>query len=129
MGMTPEDLIRHLQSLIVMKDKEIKLLKDEISALKMIIKGMSQEYESHYRDLEPKFEQAEQRIIDFLRTMKGEWIEKDLLERRLLARYPFYSEGTIPRCCRKMAQSGALLVRYVDGKPYYALNLKYDGGP
>jgi len=126
MGMAEEQLIKQLQSMVGMKDKEIGRLKDEVDGLKLIIKGMSQEYESKYQDQKPRFQEAEQRIIDFLRGYKGEWLEKDFIEKRLLTRFPFYAGGTIPRACRNLESQGVLLVRYEDSHPMYTINLKYD---
>lgn len=126
MGMTDEQLIKHLQSMIVMKDGELGKLKEEIEGLKLIVRGMSQEYESEYRDLKPKFQEAEQRIIDFLRRYEGEWLEKDIIEKRLLVHFPFYAGGTIPRACRDLESQGVLLVKYEGGHPLYTINLKYD---
>lgn len=120
--------IELLQKTIDQQYKMIEHLHIQIQDQKRIIDGLSSQYESRYRLMKAKgvFSEAEQRIIDFFRTKKGEYIEKDVVDRLLRNRYPYYGEGTIPRACRDLETKGILLVDYKEGHPYYTLNLKFE---
>jgi len=119
--------IELLQKTIDQNYKQIEQLKNTIQDQKRIIDGLSSEYESRYGMMKAKgiISEAESRIIDFFRTKKGEYIEKDVVDRLIRNRYTYYGEGTIPRACRDLETKGRLLVAYKEGHPYYTLNLKH----
>lgn len=121
-----ESVIKTLQKVVNQHLKTIGSLKEKIHDQELIIKGMSEPYESRYLELQPKLMLVQERVIKFFKTRKGVWIKKDDVERLILNRYPnVYSSGTVPRACRKLTQDGLLIVRYENNTPYYALNLKY----
>jgi hypothetical protein len=122
--MSDRNLIVHLQKLVVMKDGEIGRLRDDLEASKRIINGLSGEWQSRYALIRDRMGECEQRVLDFLSGFKGEWFSKDVIEKRVLARYPFYSGGTVPRCCRSLESQGLLLVDYRSNEPYYTINLQ-----
>lgn len=123
--MNQNGVINTLRNVIDQHLATITTMKKKIHNLELIIKGMSEPFESNYMALKPHLTQAQERVIEFFKTRKGYWIPKDDVERLILNRYPYYKRGTIPRQCRQLENDGLLIVRYEKKVPCYTLNLKY----
>jgi len=123
--MSKIDIIEQFQRTVNMKNKVIMDLREELEKKNLIIKGMNREYKGNYHELSKKFTLVERRIMDFLYDYKGEWVDKDIIVKRLHIRYPnSCKRTTIGRSCRKLAQRGSLLKDYPNKHPFYTLNLR-----